>query len=243
MSAAATCCATATGTRYRSNGSERVQAGAATACGLYRESFVNFRLLSALAAVPVLIAAAPASAPGQLGQVQQHLQSVQSMTANFTQTDRVGKVLTGVVTLKKPGKIRFQYEKGVPILIVGDGKALTFIDYSVRQVQRWPIGNSPLSVLLNPDRDMTRFAKVIPGADPRIISVEANDPKHPEYGRITLVFVRNASAPGGLMLQGWVALDSQNNRTTIRLTNQRFNAAISDGAFRWNDPRRNSGPR
>jgi hypothetical protein len=40
------------------------------------------------------------------------------------------------------------------------------------------------------------------------------------------------------MLQGWVALDSQNNRTTIRLSNQRFNAARADGAFRWNDPRR-----
>ncbi|NWM25155.1 outer membrane lipoprotein carrier protein LolA, partial [Escherichia coli] len=60
--------------------------------------------------------------------------------------------------------------------------------------------------------------------------------------RITLVFQKNAAAPGGLMLQGWVALDSQNNRTTIRLSNQQFNTNISDGAFRWNDPRR-QGPR
>ena len=29
------------------------------------------------------------------------------------------------------------------------------------------------------------------------------------------------------MLQGWVALDAQNNRTTIRLSNQRFNAPVS----------------
>ena len=50
-------------------------------------------------------------------------------------------------------------------------------------------------------------------------------------------------AAAGLMLQGWVALDSQNNRTTIRLSNQRFNAAIADGAFRWNDPRGPGGPK
>ena len=202
---------------------------------------MTFRNLSAMTAlaVPAIVAAAPAT--GDLALVQSHLQSVQSMTAAFSQTDRSGKVLTGTLTLKKPGKIRFQYEKGVPILIVGDGKALTFIDYSVKQVQRWPIGNSPLSVLLDPTRDMTRFAKVIPGFDPRIISVEANDPKHPEYGRITLVFVRDASAPGGLMLQGWVALDSQNNRTTIRLSNQQFNAPVSDRTFNWNDPRRSLG--
>ncbi len=183
--------------------------------------------------VAAIVMAAPASAQtGDLAQVQRHLSAVSSMTADFTQTDRNGKVLTGTLTLKKPGKIRFQYEKGVPILIVGDGKALTFIDYSVKQVQRWPIGNTPLSVLINPDKDISRFAKVVPSADPRLLSVEGYDAKHPEYGRITLVFARDASAPGGLMLQGWAMLDSQGNRTTIRLSNQRFNAAVNDETFR-----------
>ena len=188
-----------------------------------------------VAAVPSPIAA---QATGDLAAVQKHLQSVETMTANFSQAVRNGMVLTGVLTLKKPGKLRFQYEKGVPILIVAEGGALTFIDYSVKQVQRWPIKNSPLGVLLDPTRDITRYAKLVPGYDQRIVSVEANDPKHPEYGRITLVFVRNATAPGGLMLQGWVALDSQNNRTTIRLTNQKFGEPVSDNSFRWNDPRR-----
>ena len=188
-----------------------------------------------VAAVPAPIAA---QATGDLAAVQKHLQSVETMTANFSQADRNGKVLTGVLTLKKPGKLRFQYEKGVPILIVAEGGALTFIDYSVKQVQRWPIKNSPLGVLLDPSRDITRYAKLVPGYDNRVVSVEANDPKHPEYGRITLVFARDAAAPGGLMLQGWVALDSQNNRTTIRLSKQKFGGPVSDNTFRWNDPRR-----
>lgn len=192
-----------------------------------------------LFALPLMLAAPlaiAAPATGDLALVQQHLQSVDSLTADFTQTDRNNKTLSGVLTLKKPGKVRFQYEKGVPILIVGDGKALWFLDYSVGQKQRWPIGNSPLGVLLDPTKDATRFAKVVPSIDPRIITVDARDPRHPEYGRITLVFAREASAPGGLMLQGWVALDAQNNRTTIRLSHQRFNAAVSDNMFRWNDP-------
>ena len=184
--------------------------------------------------------AAPLS--GDLALVQQHLRSVDSMTARFSQTDRNRRTVTGTLTLKKPGRIRFQYEPGVPILIVGDGKALIFVDYSVRQVQRWPIGNSPLGILLDPNRDIARVAKLVQGLDPRIISVEARDPRHPEYGRITLVFVRNAAAPAGLMLQGWVSLDAQNNQTTVRLTDQAFNIPITDNAFRWNDPR-NRGPR
>jgi exodeoxyribonuclease-3 len=105
----------------------------------------------------------------------------------------------------------------VPLLIVGDGKALTMIDYQVRQVQRWPIGNSPLGALLNPSKDVARFAKLLPTADSNVISLQVRDPKHPEYGTITMIFVRNGAAPGGLQLDSWVALDSQNKRTTIRL--------------------------
>jgi outer membrane lipoprotein-sorting protein len=190
--------------------------------------------LAAIAAI-----AAPAAAQGNdLAAVQRFLSAAETMTANFSQTDRDGRVLTGVLTLKKPGKIRFQYQKGVPLLILSDGKAFTFIDYSVKQVQRWPIGNSPLGVLIDPSRDISRYAKVVPSPNPDVLSVEANDPKHPEFGRITMVFARDASAPAGLMLQGWVALDSQGNRTTIRLSGQKFNAPVSDGAFRWTDPRR-----
>jgi outer membrane lipoprotein-sorting protein len=202
-------------------------------------------LLAAVAVPQVLPAPAVAQAPAvaDVALVQRHLQAMGSMTAAFSQTDRAGKVLTGVLTLKRPGKLRFQYEKGVPILIVAEGGALTFIDYSVRQVQRWPIKSSPLGVLLDPTRDITRFASAVPGVDPRLLSVEARDPKHPEYGRITLVFARGTDGPAGLTLQGWVALDSQNNRTTIRLSNQRYNGQVSDDTFRWNDPRKTGGHR
>jgi outer membrane lipoprotein-sorting protein len=197
---------------------------------------MNRNLLTVFAA-PLLVAAAPAPLPPELTQVQQHLAQTQSMVAGFSQTDRNGRVLTGTLTLKKPGKIRFQYQQGVPILIVGDGRALTFIDYSVRQVQRWPIGNSPLGILLNPNADISRVARLSSGGDPRFVSVEASDPRHPEYGRITMIFNHNASAPAGLMLQGWVALDAQNNRTTVRLSGQRFNVPVSDSTFQFRDPR------
>lgn len=130
----------------------------------------------------------------------------------------------------------------MPILIVGDGRALTFIDYSVNQVSRWPIGNSPLGVLLDPSKGISRFATVQPSADPRVLLASARDPRRPEYGAITLALAREAGAPAGLRLQGWVALDAQGNRTSVRLFDQRFNVAVSDQAFTWRDPRQ-AGPR
>jgi outer membrane lipoprotein-sorting protein len=195
-------------------------------------------------AAPIMLVAAPAPAQNaDLAAVRAHLRAVTTMTADFAQTDRSGRTQTGKLTIKRPGKIRFQYQPGVPILIVGDGRSLWFIDYQVAQVQRWPIGNSPLGVLLDPSKDISRFARVLPLGDSRIVFVEAKDPRHPEYGTLTLAFAREAGGPGGLRLEGWVALDGQNNRTTVRLTGQRFNAPVGDEAFRWRDPRPQRGPR
>jgi outer membrane lipoprotein-sorting protein len=166
-----------------------------------------------------------------------HMQAVRTMNATFTQTDRNGQTLTGKLLLKRPGHVRFEYQKDVPLLIVGDGKSLTVIDYGVRQVQRWPIGNSPLSALLNPGQDLSRYGKMIPTTNDSVISVEVRDPKRPEYGTMNLVFVKDANAPSGYALNGWVALDSKNNRTSIRLSNVKYNGAIADSSFRWKDPR------
>jgi len=205
--------------------------------------------LRALAAATLLTGAAGAVATAplaaqtsqsQLDQAVAALRAISTMKADFTQTDRNGQRLSGELTLKRPGKIRFQYQKGVPLLIVSDGKALTMIDYEVRQVQRWPIKNSPLGALLDPNRDVARFGKLVPTGNPDVTSIEVRDPKHPEYGRITMIFVRDGAAPGGMELTSWVALDSQNKRTTIRLANQRYGVAVADNAFSYNDPRRNA---
>ena len=208
------------------------------------------RLAAALlcCAAPVVMPA-PASAQVQpapdaadLARVADYIRQTKSLVANFSQTDRKGQTLTGKLTLKQPGKIRFQYQQGVPMLIVGDGKALTLIDYEVRQVQRWPIKSSPLGALLDPARDFTRFSKVIQTGDSSVLSIEAHDPKRPEFGTITLVFKRDASAPAGLNLYGWVARDAQGTRTSVRLSGQRYNGPVADSAFAWRDPRP-SGPR
>ena len=179
----------------------------------------------------------------QLDRAVAALRGISTLRADFIQTDRTGQRLSGVLTLKRPGKIRFQYQKGVPLLIVSDGKALTMVDYEVRQVQRWPLGNSPLGALLDPKREVGRYGKLIPTGNPAVTSIEVRDSRHPEYGTITMIFVTDPSAPGGLELTSWVALDAQNKRTTIRLANQQYGVAVADNAFAFNDPRKSGSPR
>jgi len=198
-------------------------------------------LAGALAlAVPAALAlpAAPAAAQAsQLDQAVTALRAITTMRADFSQTDRNGQVLRGVLTLKAPGRIRFEYERSANMLVVSNGRSLTLIDYDVAQVQRWPIGNSPLGALLDPHRDVKRYGKLLPTSNPDVISVQVKDPNKPEYGTITMIFVRNGSAPGGFELASWVALDAQNKRTTVRLSNQQYGVAVADSAFTYRDPR------
>lgn len=195
----------------------------------------------ALVAAFAVPAAGLAQAPSALAQAQAHLRAVVTMTATFTQTDGRGRTLTGTLTLKRPGRVRFDYGRSANMLIVGDGRALTFIDYEVGQRQRWPINDSPLSVLLNPDQDLSRFARVVQ-SDPRLLMIEARDPRRREFGTITLGFSRQPGAPGGLILQGWSTRDAQNNVTNVRLANQRFNLPVADSVFAYREPGRR-GPR
>ena len=187
-------------------------------------------------ATPATAASSDADA-AVLDQAVAALRAIATMKADFTQTDRNGQTVRGELTLKRPGRIRFEYEKGVNMLVVSDGNALTLVDYDVKQVTRYPIKNSPLGALLDPTRDVKALGKVIPTGNPNVFSIEVKDPKRPEYGVITLIFIKDAGAPGGLELTSWVALDSQNQRTTVRLTDQKYGVAVSDSAFKFRDPR------
>jgi outer membrane lipoprotein-sorting protein len=200
---------------------------------------------SALAlALPAALAVPAAPAMAQVDQLDQAiaaLRAISTLRADFTQTDRNGQVLRGVMTLKAPGRIRVQYEPSAKLLVVSNGRSLTLIDYEVNQKQRWPIGNTPLGALLDPKKDVKRYGRVLPTANPNVTSIEVRDSRNGVT--ITLIFVRNPAAPGGLELNSWVALDAQNKRATVRLSNQRYGLAVPDSTFTFRDPTVRTGGR
>ena len=190
---------------------------------------------AAVAAVAVPALAAPAA---DLAAVESHLGQTQSMIASFTQTDGRGRKLSGTLTLKRPGRIRFEYGRGANMLLVGNGKTLSFIDYDVGQKSSWPVAKSPLSVLLSAKPDLARIARVVPSQDPRVLVVRARDARRPEFGTLVLAFMRVPGAPSGLRLEGWTAIDAQNKKTTVRLDGQRYNVAVVESAFTYAEPKR-----
>lgn len=194
------------------------------------------RALVPMAIVASVAAPAPAATSGDLRLVEASLAATQSMTADFVQTDGKGRQMAGTLQLKRPGKIRFAYGGGVNMLLVANGKTLSFIDYDVGQKSSWPIAKSPLAVLLSPNPDLGRIARVMPSQHKNVVVVRARDARRPEFGTLVLAFERDGSAPGGLKLEGWTAIDAQNKKTSVRLTNQRYNVAVPDSAFNYAEP-------
>jgi len=195
------------------------------------KSIARVLLPIALIATPS-IAAAPSP---DLAKLKDHLSSVQTMTANFTQTDAKGRTDSGTLQMKRPGRIRFEYGSG-DVLLVANGKTLTFVDYAVGQKSSWPLGRTPLGPLLSNSPDFNGKAEILPGTDSRIVVARAKNAG--QYGQLTLAFLRNSSAPGGLQLYGWTAIDPQNHRTTVKLTNVRFNVAVPESAFAYAEPKK-----
>ena len=192
----------------------------------------------ARALVPALfVAAVPAAAAESpdLAWLTANILWGHTLTANFPPTDAGGRSAAGTLQLKRPGKVRFAYGSG-DLLLVSNGKTLTFIDYQVGQKSTWPLGRTPLGVLLSDSPNLKGRATIVPSSDSRVVSVRARDPA--QYGSITLVFLRNGSAPGGLQLYGWTAIDAQNKRTQVKLSDVRYNVAVPESAFTYAEPKK-----
>jgi outer membrane lipoprotein-sorting protein len=190
-----------------------------------------------VAAAALLLAVPAAAQAPTIAGIGAALAATRTMTADFTQTSG-GRTVSGTMLLKRPGRVRFDYGRTSPLLVVADGRTLSFIDYGVAQVSQWPIRSTPLGVLLDPAADLGRLATVQPDSPlAGHVAVLAQDPRRPDQGRILFFLAPDPAAPGGLRLAGWRVTDAQDNRTDVRLTNVRWNMAIDDRRFAFRDPR------
>lgn len=191
------------------------------------------RLLAALASLFLLFAAAPAGAAlseadrESVRQVEEYLNSVRSLSADFVQVGPNGEVARGHVFLRRPGKLRFEYEPPSPLLLVADGRWLVLEDRELQHVDRWPVGDTPLAVLVADRVDLSRAVEV---TDVRreggVLRVTVVDPKRRQEGHLTLIFNETP-----LELRQWEVHDAQGGVTHVSLHNPQPNVQLADRLF------------
>ncbi len=175
-----------------------------------------------------------------LRQVQDYMDGIETLEAEFRQHAPNGNVATGRLYLERPGYVRFDYTDETPFLIVADGKTLNFVDYEIGQVTKWPLKKTPLRALLGGSVDLASLQAHIemgrPGFEDLIL-LSARDPENPEQGEITLHFMPDDGMPTGLRLLGWSVLDAKGEITQLTLTDQQVNGALDDALWTFEDPR------
>ncbi len=179
----------------------------------------------------------------QLNDIEDYLNGISSLRARFIQQSPDGSLSRGVFHLQRPGRVRFEYEDDSPLLIVSDGDILSFIDYDVGQVSRWPIKDTPLHLLVDDtvslDENITMVA-LGPGELANMLSVTAKDPDNPEQGAMTLIFAYEPVAgteDTALNLRAWEVIDAQGTITTVTLIEPEFNLALERSLWDFEDPR------
>src|SRR3546814_9698952 len=61
-----------------------------------------------------------------------YLNSIDALEARFSQVDSQNKRATGKIYLSRPGKLRFEYDPPVPVLIVANGRFLIHYDRELK---------------------------------------------------------------------------------------------------------------
>ncbi len=164
--------------------------------------------------------------------VARYLNSIKSLKGRFLQIGPDGASTAGTVWLDRPGRMRFQYDKPSPLLLVAGHGQVIFNDSQLGQTTNIPIDQTPLGLLLadtiNLTGDVTTTDFERPPGQLQITLVRT---KTPGDGSLTL----NLEAPK-LALTGWSVVDAQGRETKLRLTNVERGGSFDQSLFTFTDP-------
>jgi outer membrane lipoprotein-sorting protein len=188
-----------------------------------------FSVLSA--AVLVLLAALPAGAQqGGIGvpQIEQYFNGIKSLKARFVQSNPNGSVVQGTLYVRRPGRMRFEYDAPSQLKIVADGYQVTMWDNATRDFGQWPIGWTAASFLvkdplvLSGDLQVEKLERVN-----GMLEATMAQARKPQEGK---VIVRLAENP--LLLRGWTIIDNRGNRVTVSLSEMQTGLQLADSLFK-----------
>jgi outer membrane lipoprotein-sorting protein len=170
--------------------------------------------------------------------VSDYLNSFTTAEGQFTQINANGTISTGTIFIKRPGRIRFEYNPPEESLVVaGGGQVAIFDPRSNSGPDRYPLSRTPLSIILERNINFMR-TDMVDGhtSDGTTTTVTARDPDHPEYGSIQMIYT---SSP--IELRQWIITDDTGQQTTVILGDLAKDGLVPDILFNIQREMRNWG--
>ena len=164
--------------------------------------------------------------------VEQYLGAIETLSAKFVQIGPNGELASGRFYLRRPGRMRFEYDPPTPLLVVTDGIWLVLHDRELEQVDRFPLFKTPISVLVAEEIDLREKIKVTRiERQPGILRMRLVDANSPDEGWLSLAF----SDPP-MTLRNWHVKDAQGGVTNVALDDMQVNIPLDPELFVFTDP-------
>src|SRR5713226_1453964 len=102
-----------------------------------------------LSAVTMMFAAAlPAQAQVGVPEIEKYFNSIKTLKSRFVQTNPNGSIIQGTFYVRRPGRLRFEYDPPSQLKIVADGFQVTMWDPTTKDFGQWPIAWTAASILV-----------------------------------------------------------------------------------------------
>lgn len=166
-------------------------------------------------------------------QVNAYFNQFQNLKGTFLQTDPEKKRLRGKLYVKRPGKLRFEYNLPSRQLIISDGDQVAIQDLDLKTDDRVPLDQTPFRMLLKKDVDILRDARISEVQDAEdlvILTIQDRSPDAP--GRIRLFMSKLPQ----MELKEWVTTDAQGKDTRVELANLTRSEEIDQALFKIVNP-------
>ena len=176
-----------------------------------------------------LILATPVAAEKiSLNEISSYFNAMTTAEAQFSQFTDTGETSTGRLFIRRPGRIRFEYDPPeATLVVVGGGQVAVFDPKSRDELLRFPLRHSPLSLVLERTVNLAQRDMVVAHFEAESqTAVTLQDPENPDYGFIQLIFTDNP-----VQLRQWVVQDNSGGRTHIVLDSLTKGGKLSNVLF------------
>ena len=195
----------------------------------------QFVFALALGATTLASTVATAAEKLSLNEISSYMNSFATAQADFTQVNDDGSLSTGKLYIRRPGKVRFEYDPPHSGLVLAEAGTVAIMDPKSNQPpETYPLSRTPLSIILARNVNLGRANMVVGhGFDGVSTVVRAQDPKNPEYGSIEMMFT---DAP--VQLRKWVIHGGAGETTTVILGDMKTGMSFKSSLFSISRPRR-----
>lgn len=183
---------------------------------------------------PTVATVQTADQAANIARAEAYLSSLTTIAADFAQVGPDGRTTKGKFYLQRPGKMRWQYGAPNPILLVSDGKAITYYDAEMDQISYIDVDDTLAGFLAQKDikfeSPKTRLTSFT--TEGGIMRATMVQKAKPQEGSLTLEFSENP-----IEIKQMTITDATGQTTRVALENAAYGKPLDKQLFIFEDPK------